>query len=117
MSPDEQHTAGLPSDTPEETAPAIVPMETAAAVVAPTGKRPAFSKIRRELSELELANPGVQKMLLDELVRADNELETAESYLGKFHAADKEAGILKQQLRSQRANEVLYAAGLAVGSA
>jgi hypothetical protein len=116
MSPEESDPTGLHPDTPEEATPALVPSETAAAVVAPTGKRPAFSKIRRELSEQDLANPGVQKMLLEELERAEEKLETAEGYRHKFHIADRETGVLRQQLQSQKANEILYAAGVAVGS-
>lgn len=117
MSSEQPEPTGPPPDTPEETAPALLPIPAPTpAIVASTGKRPAFSKIRRELSEQDLATPGVQKMLLEELERAESKLESAESYSDKFHAADKEAGILRQQLKTQKAQEVLYAAGIAVGS-
>ena len=44
----------------------------------------------------DLKSPGVQKMLLDELERADAECEGLQSYASRFHDADKRAAVLEE---------------------
>ncbi len=89
---------------------------TAAAVVATTGKRQAFSNIRRQLSEADLASPGVQKMLLEELERAESQCEIAEGFRERFHSADKDAAVLRERLKTVTALEVYFGLGVAIGS-
>lgn len=88
----------------------------AAAVVATTGKRQAFSNIRRQLSETDLGSPGVQKMLLEELDRAESQCEVAEGFRERFHLADKEAAILREKLKTVTAMEIFFGLGVAIGS-
>jgi hypothetical protein len=85
--------------------------------VAITGKRQAFRDIRRQLQEQELGNPGVQKLLLEELETADTRCEILEAYVDRFHQADKRAGVLEEKLRSQTAFEILFGAGVGLGCA
>jgi hypothetical protein len=89
----------------------------AAAAVATSGKRQAFSNIRRQLSETDLASPGVQKMLLEELDRAESQCEVAEGFRERFHTADKEAAILREKLKTANTVEVFFGLGVAIGSA
>jgi len=88
-----------------------------ATTVATTGKRQAFRDIRRQLQEAELTNPGVQRLLLEELERADTECEILQGYVQRYYEADKRAAVLEERLRSQTAFEVLFGVGVSLGSA
>jgi hypothetical protein len=106
----------------EQTTAAVVGVQVGAqdsiavAVVATTGKRQAFSNIRRQLSETDLASPGVQKMLLEELDRAESQCEVAEGFRERFHSADKEAAVLREKLKTVTAMEIFFGLGVAIGS-
>src|SRR6266446_3044623 len=63
-----------------------------------TGRRPSFRDIRRQLTEEELRQPGVQKLLIEDFERAENECELLRSYIDKYHQADKLVGILNEKL-------------------
>ncbi|THK35654.1 hypothetical protein EHS39_23820 [Ensifer sp. MPMI2T] len=82
----------------------------------PKGSRRSFQSVRRDLSEEELSAPGVQKMLLDDLERLEEELATAKAFRERFHVADKRAAILEEQLATANANEFLYNGCLMAGS-
>ena len=77
----------------------------------------AFSRLKRELSDEELASPGVQKLLLDYLAQADDENATLRSYRDRFHEADKRNGVLEEKLKINTAVEVISMGSLAVGAA
>jgi hypothetical protein len=96
---------------------ALVVEETRVTAVATTGKRQAFRDIRRQLQEQELANPGVQKLLLEELETADAKCEILEGYVDRFHEADKRAAILEEKLRPQTALEICFGFGVGLGCA
>lgn len=96
---------------------ALVVEETRVTGVATTGKRQAFRDIRRQLQEQELANPGVQKLLLEELETADAKCEILEGYVDRFHEADKRAAILEEKLRPQTALEICFGFGVGLGCA
>ena len=81
-----------------------------------TGGRQSFRNIRRQLTEEELTAPGVQKLLLDELEGAEAEREASQTYVSRFHEADKRAAILEERSRLSTATEVMFAVMLAVGS-
>ncbi|MEK6408820.1 MAG: hypothetical protein AABN34_18005 [Acidobacteriota bacterium] len=85
--------------------------------VAPTGRRQALRDIRRELTDEELSSPGVQKLLLDDLERAESESEVLRSYVDRFHESDKRAAILEVQLRGSNAFEILFGTGIGLGGA
>src|SRR6266478_2139713 len=59
-----------------------------------SGRRQAFKYIRRQLTEADLASSGVQKMLLEELQLAEDRCDTLESYIERFHEADKRSAVL-----------------------
>lgn len=77
----------------------------------------AFSKISRELTEKDLKNPTVGKMLLDERDRLLGEKVVLESYRENFYKADKRAAIFGEQAKSGGKVEVLYTLSTAVGGA
>ena len=101
--------------SPEHTASADTTLSTAA--VAPTGRRQALQNLRRQLTDSELANPGVQKLLLDQLDSADSDCERLTGYVERFHEADKKSAVLEEKLRAQTAFDIVVGAGIAVGSA
>ena len=82
-----------------------------------SGRRQAFKDIRRGLVEADLASPGVIKMLLEELQLAEDKCEVLESYVERFHEADKEAAILQEKLNAQKAFDVLFTVSFGVGCA
>ena len=102
----------LPSDIqPDESGSKPVTAEEA-----PKTHR-AFSRLKRELSDEELNSPGVQKLLLDYLAQADDEITTLKSFRDKFYEADKRNGVLEEKWRVHIAAEVLSTGMIAVGAA
>src|SRR5579862_4205230 len=92
-------------ETTEISATASVHRETTL-TVSTSGKRQAFRDIRRQLQETELGNPGVQKLLLDELETAESECEVLQGYVDRYHEADKKAAILEERLKTHTALEI-----------
>src|SRR2546430_14984226 len=74
----------------------------------PSGRRQAFRDLRRELTPDDLKNPGVHKMLLDQLDRADADCERLGGYVERFHEADKRAAVLGERGRTQTTIEILF---------
>jgi hypothetical protein len=112
-----------PGPSPQEQAPSTtVDAGTSTSVsgqlaIPSSGRRQAFRDIRRQLQEAELANPGVQKLLLEDLERAEGECEILQGYVERFHDADKRAAIAEEKLKSQTGFEVLYSSSLGLGCA
>ncbi len=79
--------------------------------------RPAFQSLKRDLTQDDLASPGVQKMLLDSVLQADIEISALRSFREKFHESDKQNAILGEKLKSNRAAEALSTGTIAVGAA
>lgn len=112
-------------DTSEQSAPSATGQTVAheaislqaGATASITGRRQAFQDLRRQLSDEDLANPGVQKMLLEELERAEALADERASHLDMYHAADKKAAVLEERLKPATAIEVLFGVGVSAGSA
>jgi hypothetical protein len=102
-----------------ETAPDFAPEETGATPVA--GQEPksrkTFARIKVELSAEELASPGVQKMIVEELGRSQEAIASLECYRDKFYAADKELGIQVEKHKKNVALEIISGGTLTVGAA
>lgn len=92
-------------------------LTTTAEATPTTGKRLALRDLRRQLTMEELASPGAQKMLLEELERADAECESLRAYETRYHEADKRAAVLEERLRTQTALEIAFGVGVALGGA
>jgi hypothetical protein len=82
---------------------------------ATSGRRPALGNLRREVLDAELSHPGVQKLLLDRLDSAEAECGELREFVEKFHLADKDAAVLRAQLRTGTAFEILCAGGFGCG--
>ena len=77
----------------------------------------AFQKITRELSDDDLANPAVQKILLDEKEQLEVENTELRSYREQFHLADKRVAVLEEKDKTYVAAEIVSGICLTVGAA
>lgn len=75
----------------------------------------AFRRIPRELTEEELANPAVQKLLVGNLDRLETEKEEYRVYMERFHEADKKVAVLEQKSRTALALDIIFGGCLTVG--
>ncbi|MYC64844.1 MAG: hypothetical protein F4X12_00760 [Acidobacteriia bacterium] len=78
--------------------------------------RPAFAGTRRQLSEDELKSSGVQKLLLEEIYKLDQENSVLQNYRERFHEADKDVAVLQSERKKSAKLEALYSLSLASGS-
>lgn len=85
--------------------------------VASTGKRQAFQDLKRQLTEQDLSNPGTQKLILEMLSIAEADRDECKGYVDEFHRVDKEAAVLREKLRGDRLNELMFTVGVGVGCA
>ena len=83
----------------------------------PTGRRQALKDLRRQLTDEDLASPGAQKLLLDELERADSDREILSGFVTRFHDADKRAAVLDEKLRANNSIEITFGVGVGLGGA
>jgi len=81
----------------------------------PTKAHPSLAKLRRELTEEELT-PTVGRLLLDEIERVERENEELKEYRERYHDADKQCAILREQTKAAKSGEVLYSFSLSVGA-
>lgn len=81
-----------------------------------SGRR-SFSKLRRELSDEELASPAVQKMLVDEIERLEEERVELHTFRTKFHDSDKRAAVLEEKFKGKISIEVIHIGCMTVGAA
>ena len=115
--PEEDRSTQEQTTRPPEHGVPVTETDQSAVTVAQTGRRQAFQNLRRQLTEPELANSGVQKLLLDQLDRADSECERLTGYVERFHDADKRSAVLEEILRTQTGFDIIIGAGIAAGSA
>lgn len=80
-------------------------------------RRKAFVSLRRELSDKELSSPAVQKLLLDEIDRLENDNTELAGYRSRFYEADKKAEIFKQKQTVSIAHEIISTSCITVGGA
>lgn len=104
--PPEQSKPSKPDERPS------APLDSA---VPTTGRRAALRDVRRQLTDKELQNPGVNILLLDMLQEADDERASLRPYIDRFHEADKNAAILTERMRSYTKIEVFFGVGMTLG--
>jgi hypothetical protein len=78
-------------------------------------RRPAFSKLPRELDEQELESPVARKFLIDTVDRLEDENQSLRHFQDEFYQTDKKAGILEEKLKLKLATDVMSAVCLSVG--
>lgn len=81
----------------------IYPVDNAGA----SYKSKAYSKLSRELSEEDLSNPSISKMLLSQIDTLETENILLKKIEENFHIIDKENGILKEKQKRNVASDIL----------
>ena len=77
----------------------------------------AFQNIDRELSEDDLINPAVAKLLLGEKDRLEIENAELRNYQEKFYETDKMVAVLKEKSQTNLATEIISVVLFTVGAA
>jgi len=77
--------------------------------------RSLFRSLTRELSDSDMNNPGVQKMLLADNERLENDNANLKGYIERYHEADKRSAILEEKVRTNKSIDVICGAGMAIG--
>lgn len=80
----------------------------------PKGKQ-AFQYITRELSDDDLKNPAVGKLLLNEIDRLEIENDELGDYKEQFHEADKKVAVLKEKSKTHLVAEITSVGCIAIG--
>ncbi len=76
-----------------------------------------FAGLKLELTDEDLKSPGVQKMLLDYLARAEMEISALKSFRDRFYNADKRNGVFEEKWKIHIASEVISTGMIAIGAA
>jgi hypothetical protein len=77
--------------------------------------RKALSRLKRELSEEELGTTGVQKMLIAEVERLDEENNALIHYRDRYYEAATKLAVSFVKLNEKRAAEIISTACIAIG--
>ena len=93
-----------------------VPEDTRAGsgIPMPKGKQ-AFQNITRELSDDDLKNPAVGKLLLNEIDRLEIENDELGDYKEQFHEADKKVAVLKEKNKTHLATQIISGGCFTIG--
>jgi hypothetical protein len=100
----------LHEQQPEESGAIATPVQA-------TKTRRALSGLKRELTDQELAEPGTQKMILEEIERLSDENGRLSSFEDDFHRVDKDLAVVKEKQKRNIAAEIVSGSCLAVGAA
>jgi hypothetical protein len=75
-----------------------------------------YSRIRREISEEDLASPAVQRILLGEVDKLQSQVALLEITESNFHMVNIKSAVLEEKLKAVNSHEVLYSLSLSIGS-
>ena len=76
-----------------------------------------FANIKRELTEDELSNSAVIRLLISEYDRMERDLSRMQKYEELYHSKDKESAVLSEKVKTSTASDVIYTFCEAGGSA
>jgi len=76
-----------------------------------------YSGIKRALTEDDLNNPAIKKLILSENDRLESRICKLEKIETNFHHIDKEKAVLEVKLLKNNSFEILYSSCLTIGSA
>jgi hypothetical protein len=99
--------------------PELQPDESGATPVrpgVPRAKR-ALSRLKRELTQEEICQPGVQKMLLEDLERVEGENKELRVFRDKYYETSLNVAVFEAERKRSIAWEVLSSGCVALGSA
>ncbi|MEQ8811006.1 MAG: hypothetical protein RIE59_18180 [Imperialibacter sp.] len=75
-----------------------------------------YSHLRRELSEEDLTNPAVQKLIISDIDKLEAKILDLEEFQNRFHEEDKNKAILEEKLKKHNSHDILYSFCLSAGS-
>lgn len=99
----------------KDTTPSIAKQTGQESGVPTTGARLALSDIKKELSDDEMTQSGVVKLLLEMLQESDNDRERLKPFINQFYFADKNAAVLMEKLKTNKSIEVFFGVGVGLG--
>ena len=73
-------------------------------------------RLKRELSEDEIAAPGTIKLLLELLAQAESDATENRGFRSRFHEADRCNGVLEERLRMRRSVEIVSTGSTTIGA-
>jgi hypothetical protein len=82
----------------------------------PVGRK-SLSNIRRELTDKELAAPAVQRMLVGEIDRLDEERESLLPFRERYYSHCEKVAVLEEKFKTKISIEIIHVGLLTVGSA
>jgi hypothetical protein len=88
-----------------------------APTVPSTGPGQIFRNITHTLTDAELTNPAVIKLIIDRMRTAEADRDEFRRYVNLYHASDKQLGVLKEKLKINIAGEITFGVGLTMGGA
>ena len=95
-----------------------VPEDTRAGSGLPASKgKQAFQNINRELSDDDLTNPAVGKLLLNELDRLEIENDELKDYQDRFYETDKKVAVLQEKNKTNLATQIISGGCFTIGGA
>jgi VIT1/CCC1 family predicted Fe2+/Mn2+ transporter len=108
-------SATAPEQTEQQNSPAATAQIPPA--VASTGQRQAFDNITLPLTDKDLKNPAVVKLIIHIMKTAEAQREELKPYVGFYHEQKEQVGTLKEKLRVNLANEIMFGLLLTLGGA
>lgn len=108
--------AGLDDEAVDATEPEVTDVGISLPAPKVPGGRRSLSRVRREMTDEELAQPAFQKLMMDELERLDRACEDLLPYRDKFAEADKRCAILTEKLKPKVAADVFFGGCTTIGS-
>lgn len=75
-----------------------------------------YSRLRRELSEEDLTNPAVQKLIISDIDKLEARISDLEDFQVKFYETEKDKAVLQEKLKGHNSHEILYSFCLSAGS-
>lgn len=75
-----------------------------------------YSGIKRLLSEEDLDNIAIKKLIISENDKLERQISELEKIKTKYHEIDKEKAVLEEKVAKRNSFEILYSFCLSVGS-
>lgn len=96
-----------PSELPDQEPPSA-PSGVEPPKVKPKSGRKSTASLRRELTDRDLSNPAVARLLMDDVERLEQEVAQLPELRTSFHEADKRAAVLDQRLKVNTSQEIVF---------
>jgi len=120
---DSQEPGKIDSKKEEKTGPVFriaekkeIPLEVSKGTADPVGPRQAFRSISRQLTEEDIKNPSVARLILSDADRLERENEELRPFRSFYHEVDKECAVLKEKIKNLTSIELFSKVTLTFGA-